>query len=328
MSSERKERKEQSTKCDLLCVHPHHPFRYILSAEEKKVLFDVCNEFFDFDEEVSGDIKNFRYHAPAGLSNLHKRLVDFFDSKDAHEQTFFLRLSTCSPKDALYNIAPQAVKSDCCDTSETISSAIEFLHVGKSLQLSGDLAAAHCIKVLCYSDRVRGDLAGDNGSGAELGDIPPSVLLLPWKSTRIISETRCFVHEGKLVAASQYYSDFVNCYPCPPAVYKAMVKFFAEVTLPLPNCVVDLDISFGDTDDAGEPVLEIIECNALDPDSDSCLFSWGEKETKTGSEKWTGDPTIYEMMKMSKDPDYRPPLRFRSSDIKSGGRTFIETINF
>lgn len=149
---------------------------------------------------------------------------------------YFLRLSTLSPKDAFY------------DESKSLREQLQVLRVTNGMR---------CIEVLCHSRRARIDLDFEMAEEA--------IELLPWIDLDHASETRLFVRNRRVVAASQYYAD---------EPYTANMKFLREAIKlveahPALKTLPDVAADVG-TDAKGNLVL--IEMNTLDENLDYCLF--------------------------------------------------------
>ena len=125
-----------------------------------------------------------------------KYLFLFFERNES--KIYFLRLSTISPKDARIYLDEDGDEED--DDLKDIMEDIQQLKVGVAVQETAGLAATKCVQLLCHSERVKYEIQLTPDLEAKRVS-----LLLDWKNVSIPTETRCYVHEWRLVALSQYY---------------------------------------------------------------------------------------------------------------------------
>ena len=244
------------TLCDEFCSHESHPFIYKLNSTERKYIQTVahCNIYMDGKYDFSKEII---------LSDLIKALDDHFAKNPSNE--YFLRLNKLSPKDAYYFMNDVDGEEDAVMTVDTIKRDIEYLHVSRS---TGKMSE-HCINVLLHSDRVYCEIAFDDDESTEL-----SVLLLNYVSVNYKTETRCYVHCGKLVAISQYYCDLTNTYDDPECVANLIEKIFNEKLRHLTKLESFVfDVYFDVKNE-----VQLIEFNPFNHATDPCLFTWNELE--------------------------------------------------
>jgi hypothetical protein len=130
-------------RCDDHCMHDDHPFYVILTNDERYALRTQLSSFFHGSME---ELKSYSYKRPIALQSLVDRLVTFFDAHRDANQSWFLKSSVVSPKDAFYQLYP----SSSGVTEEKLHSHINFLRVGSRQQGTSLEAAEHCIKVLCH----------------------------------------------------------------------------------------------------------------------------------------------------------------------------------
>jgi len=239
-------------------------FRYILSSYEKKMLYDISYDVIN-KYESSVKSKEFVVHKKPDYESLLTSLETFFTLEPG---SYFLRLSTLSPKDAFYYLNRDSIDLDELSDNETSTEIKDSLNV---LKVSSPM---ECIQVLLHSYRVLCEL-----DDYKLNE--NAILLMPWKNIVHDTETRCYVNNKRLVAFSQYYTDCTDSYASVISItefYRKVVDFVNDyitnnelTTLSsINNFVIDLSQQYDSTN------IMMIELNTYDRNTDSCLFSWDE----------------------------------------------------
>jgi len=175
-------------------------------------------------------------------------------------------LSTISPKDAYQYLHEE---DDEEDEEILIKRNVSFLCVGVPVYHSSEVAAQECLQILFHSERVMLDIQ------FKTDEKQINLILLDWLPTNLKSETRCLIFENRLIAISQYYVDFNNCYTQKiEIIYEKVIQYvhkFMQANFVSSNCIsLDLDIK-----DNGE--IYLIELNDYGP-SDKCFFKKEELE--------------------------------------------------
>ena len=199
----------------------------------------------------------------SSLKQLLVKLTQFFET---NPDSYFLRLSTISPKDAYYQLCVETP-----DELEIVDSKPTLDQIKRDLSVLKVQTAEQCLLVLCHSERVMRDIELEG----------QSIVLQQWKPILHDTETRCFVKNGKLLAISQYWADLDQGYTSfpdfNPTDFLERVKTFIKElqnrksvnhTFPYQDAVVDIAYC--------ESQLILIEMNPYTGDTDSALFEWDE----------------------------------------------------
>lgn len=250
-------------------------FKYVIDVDEKKILadttYDVINKYkTPFDTDTKKGSISYVESSIHLLQKMYDALHIFFTENPGD---YFIRLNSCSPKDAWYQLCtetPDTVNSDEDESSkpltvEDIRRDINVLKVNN---------AAQCIMVLCHSERTYFEF--------ECAAYELSIILLPWRIDILHdTETRCFVKNKKLVAFTQYYADIVDGYQsilnCCTIndINNVVNKFIQQIALPYENAVIDIAFSFMPNDNLFDRLL-FIEVNPFDENTDSVFFEWDD----------------------------------------------------
>jgi hypothetical protein len=241
-------------------------FRYVMTDVEKndfcEISYDVINKC-----KTSEESKKFVTKRQVNYESLLMALTMFFTEKPG---SYFLRLSTISPKDAYYYLNKDSIDYNDLSDDET---ADEIKHSLNILKVSSPM---ECIQVLFHSFRVLCEL-NDNCSDEN------AVLLMPWKNIAHDTETRCYVNNKKLIAISQYYTDCVDSYTSIKVNDINLDKFYYKIIEFVNNFIINMDKELLPNDfvidmcqkyDSND--IMMIELNIYDRNTDSCLFTWDE----------------------------------------------------
>lgn len=271
---------EQWCKYDEYIEENKISFRYILSKDEKKnisdIIYNVLNKFTSPIQTIPY-IKNGLKFSNLNLDQIYFSLDNFFKKFPGN---YFLRISSCSPKDAWYQLYSETPKNNLNNEENEIITIEEIIRDINILKVS---SAEQCILVLCHSLRIYYDLESDS-----IGE--NAILLLPWKNNILNdTETRCFIKNKKLIAFSQYYVDLEIGYQSiqklnifPNEFYKSAINFVNYLILneeiPYNNCVVDISLSKEVLNESFKN-LEInnfifIEINPFNSNTDNSFFEW------------------------------------------------------
>lgn len=264
-------------------------FRHVLLNDERKNLVNISYNAIN-NYTSSKDSKAYVISKSSEYNNLLKSLTQFFDISPG---SYFLRLSTLSPKDAYYYLNRDDISyddlknlSEVDETANEIKNSLDILKVSSPIE---------CIQLLCHSFRVLCELDEYNLD-------ENAVLLMPWKNIVHDSETRCFVKNKKLVCFSQYYTDCVDSYSSIVLIddfYKKIIQFVTDLILNKKNLpedfVIDVSQKINSTD------LIMIELNIYDRNTDSCLFSWDEidqlyENNKCNIFRYNMNKTLFEIL--------------------------------
>lgn len=253
---------EEYTKNDDIC------FKYILSPNEKKSMSNIIHQVLNNYKSPTQTIP-FVNSCISQIQTIYDNLNSFFIDNPGN---YFLRLSSCSPKDAYYQLY--------CETSE-IADDDEIVTVD---DIKRDIAvlkvsdAQQTILVLCHSERIYYDL--------EFDETEIAIILMPWKDNILHdTETRCFIKNKKLIAFSQYYTDLPTGYTSflheidfPKKYYNCIVQFInrllTENKIPYENSVVDICYSRDSSLNLQTDNLIFIEINPFNIGTDAALFDW------------------------------------------------------
>ena len=235
---------------------------YALSDEERNTIRDIIDNVVNTFESPKETIP-FVTKEISSLNELFKSLELFFNDNPGD---YFIRISTCSPKDARYYLTMDRSNNDSNDdvTIEDIINDLQVLKVNDPLQ---------CILVICHSMRIFFEVQSEQ-----------SIILMPWKNNILYdTETRCFIKNSKLIGFSQYYCDLSSGYTsifndsktsmtvsqfC-NGVLNFISMLIMNKKIPYSDAVVDIVLSTG-------PIHEymFIEINPFNIGTDSCLFDW------------------------------------------------------
>lgn len=189
-------------------------------------------------------------------TELFRALKEFFATSPGQ---YFVRLETRSPKDAWYQwVCDEEAEMAVPYSIEVVKRNMDFLRVS---------SADQCMCVLTHSLRVLDDLRAPN-----------SVLLLPWRTIAHATEVRCFVLDGKLVAACQYYHLPDRNAREMVALFDVVLHFFRSHSLPYSDCSVDVHLA-----DSGK--IEVVEYNPMDDDLDTIEFEYQELLDRRGTDR-------------------------------------------
>jgi len=275
-------------KCDPMCVHQSHPFMYLLSSTELNAFQNIGEEIFEKNSTISQEFVRSYYKEESALHSLYLHLKDFFSLNP--KKSFFLKLSSISPKDS-FSIYHGIESNSEEDDFEIIKRDISFLKVGNPIYSSSEKAASSCIQILCHSNRIYLDILFEQSKK------PLHVLLLDWKETNLKAETRCLIANFCLVAITQYFVDFTDCYDNLgeiETIYNNIILFVKEQIKHLPSSNVSLDL------DITKEGINLIEYNGL-LESDKCLFEKNE---------------IDDLIEKSSEDSFMAPFRFVQNGIK------------
>lgn len=242
-------RVEEFTNEDQIC------FSHIVTPQEAKTIKTVVERVLTEHRGPTTSVPWVKTQL-SQLSQLQSNLTSFFAT---HQGSFFLRLSTISPKDAYYQLYLETPEEkDIVDSKPTLD------QINRDLSVLKVNSAEQSLLVLCHSERVMRDVELPN----------QAILLLKWKTLLTDTETRCFVKAGKLIAVSQYWADLSNGYASlkgfNPKTFLDQVKsFMFELKIPYFDAVVDLAVQ-------SNFQLILIEMNPYGSDTDSSLFEWDE----------------------------------------------------
>ena len=241
-------------------------FHYILSPQEKKhlsdIIYDVINKYDSSEKSIK-----FVSSKTDDYKNLLSSLEKFFTE---NKGSYFIRLSTLSPKDSYYYLNRTPNSDSDSDSEEEKTESID--DVRKRLEILKVSSPMECIQVLLHSHRVFCDLESES-----IGQI--GIILTKWLNIKYNTETRCYVKNKKLLAFSQYYTDCDDYYH-----HLDIDKFYTNICdfiealvkdknkVPYENAIIDVCY----LDDGKE--LHMIEINNYDQNTDSCLYSWEELE--------------------------------------------------
>jgi hypothetical protein len=240
-------------------------FRYILSDNEKKILCDISYDVIN-KCKTSDESKQFVINKKADYESLLSALTEFFTKKPG---SYFLRLSTLSPKDAYYYLNKEFIDLDNLDDEETsheIKNELNILKVSTPIE---------CIQLLLHSYRVLCEL--DSHYYDE-----NAVILMPWKNIVHDTETRCYVYNRRLIAISQYYTDCIDSYTSIKSIddfYHKIINFinnYIDEIEKRQNCSIPNNFVIDLAKDYDSDNIMMIELNTYDENTDSCLFSWDE----------------------------------------------------
>lgn len=212
-------------------------YSYPLSPETRTIFQDI----------ISANINNEKIPS-AGFQILDQFRDDISTFFAKHPgKSYFLRLSTASPKDAYYNLDGRD------ETEESLDAMSRLELLRRELAPLKVSSPEQAIKTLTHSVRVLLELNQEN-----------SIVLLPWKDISYETEIRCFVKNSKLICFAHYYD-----IPVPNALELAqkVVDFFKTFSPHYENCVVDVHIP---------DQVELIEYNPYDFKTDSLYFEWDE----------------------------------------------------
>ncbi|VBB19053.1 hypothetical protein YASMINEVIRUS_1585 [Yasminevirus sp. GU-2018] len=258
-------------------------FRYVLSSDEKKVMSDIA---YDVINKCHSDTESRKLVESKRDEYQHvfDTVKNFFDE---HPGSYFLRLSTLSPKDAYDYLNRPAEEESTEDSESNASSEDEFNETSKEIAERINVlkvcSADQTFQVLLHSYRVfcdlESDCAGDN-----------AILLMKWREIQHDTETRCYVKDRKLLAISQYYIDCSDSYGKIESMhtfYRDVVSFVNELVkskekVPYDDVVIDLCMC-KEEGDKNDSKLEMIEMNPFDRNTDSGMFAWDEIEALASS---------------------------------------------
>jgi len=239
-------------------------FRYILSATERKILIQIIDDVLRKYKSPKESIPYVK-DCMTQISELCRAMNEFFEKNPGN---YFIRLSSCSPKDAYYQLC---VETPAEDEVEDIVVTPDLIKL--ELSLLKVSTVEQCILVLCHSERVFYDL----DSSLEM-----AVLLMDWKNDILYdTETRCFIKGSKLVAFSQYYVDLENGYKSVldnsqisvSDIYHRVLHFINHLltTNKVPYSDAVVDIAMSNIENNG---FIFIEINPFNIGTDSGLFDW------------------------------------------------------
>ena len=237
-------------------------YRYVLSDGEKKVLSSITHDVLHNFKGPAGSIAYVKSKL-GDVSNILQALDKFFLE---HPGNFFLRLSTCSPKDAYYQLYRDTPESD--EESED-DEPMTINDIKRDLEVLKVNSAEQVLLVLTHSERMYFDF--------EFKESELAICLLPWQDDFSHDcETRCFIKGGVLIGFSQYYCDLANGYSGVDnyeVFYSQVIDFIKELQqggrIPYDDAVVDITL------DSGKKLM-FIEINGFNIGTDSCLFEWDE----------------------------------------------------
>ena len=276
------------SKCDQFCSHKSHPFQYILSVSQLEMLHELSSKvvdiYYNFEpkEECKPSITKQMINDKVicnktnPLNIVYKYLSLFFEAN--RNKTYFIRLSTVSPKDArMYLYEDEDSKSEQEDELKDIRDDIMELEVGIPVQKTCELSAEKCLQLLCHSERIKYEIQLTEN----LSEKQMSLLLLNWNPTSLATETRCYIFKWKIVAISQYFVDLDNVYGDKiKNVYRDIIEFVNEdIEMNEKrneklngDFVIDLDVKI---ESNGDVNVNVIELNGLF-EADKCLFGMDE----------------------------------------------------
>ena len=137
------------------------------------------------------------------------------------------------------------------------------------------------MRMLCQSERVEQDMRLALEVYREQGHWNESLAIREWVTIDISQEWRCFVHEGRVTAVSQY-----NYLPRFPALLEhreyleALIPAFIhnEVLPRLPEMLQSVVVDVALTGDVwSDPKCWVIELNPFLASTDPALFSWAQE---------------------------------------------------
>lgn len=225
-------------KCDIEEWSKEILFRHELSSDERRRIKKI----------TYANILKLSHTENIKTLPLYSSLKTFYSLNPG---SYFIRLSTRSPKDSWYQLY--------CDGDQAMEDEINSEYTLDSVKR--DLACLkvsnvdESLQVILHSERVYEDMEMEN-----------AVVLLPWRDIFHITETRCFILDGKLRCFTQYYNIEP---PDVKQVFKLVCEFFSTYQSHYLNCVVDVHCPNYST-------IEIVEINPANDDTETGYFTWEE----------------------------------------------------
>ena len=232
-----------------------------LSLEEIQALRESYNLFLTKDNNY--DLDSVVAKVEEGITLIRK--------KTNSDCKVFIRLSSRSPKDAIYHLAGfQSLYQDKLQEFEDKEDVFSKLHAfyKASTEVMAISSGEEAAELLRMSERIQGDLDFCLTNKEPLNLIVREFVHFPVKS-----ELRGFVYNGALTALSVYNNlayfpeHRVEKSEVEAKVLSFMAEFIRAMESTLNNFIVDLAL-----DDEGK--VWVVEVNPFGELAGSCLFSW------------------------------------------------------
>ncbi|KAG2378917.1 hypothetical protein C9374_008065 [Naegleria lovaniensis] len=251
-----------------------------LKFEEAKALISLIKLNQSSNERVASDFKHRLTDSELKLlKNIEERIDDCMKQ---HEEMFkngaFVKLNTRSPKDVPWRehenpIYQQLVQIEMDQLQENTPNHvyIAFLKaMNKSMRVRNGKEA---LELLSRSQRIYEDLQKNTEFGEELYD--SKIIIREWIDEVIENpqyEFRCFVHENRLNAISQYFCDVKFQELCDRKLeIQHQINDFFQNTVLTSITHASFVIDFFVSPTRG---VMVIELNPFHIGAGACLFSW------------------------------------------------------
>jgi len=234
-----------------------------MTIDDTKALMDAYTKFMDgIDKDV--DLSVVDAKIDEGI-----RLIR---EKANKECKVFVRLSSRSPKDAIYHLESfptliQEKLSGFENGREDLYSKLHAFYMA-STEIMGVSSGREATDLMRRSDRIQGDM-----EEAIKNSEPMNLIIREFVNFPVKNELRGFVHKGVFTALTQYnnlayFPEHIES----KAEVEEKVKSFVKVFIKAMESVLDSFVMDIVIDDAGK--VWVVEVNPFGEMAGSCLFEW------------------------------------------------------
>ena len=238
-------------------------FKSVITPLTLEEINDLKKSYTAFmaDDQIRIDLSSIEAKIEDGISEIRR--------KTGSNCQVFVRLSSRSPKDAIYHL--ESFKnlyltklSEFSDQDDIIAKLFAFYKASTEIMAVSN--GQEATDLLRRSDRIQGDLQ----HCLDIAE-PMNLIIREFVSFPVKNEFRGFIYKEKLTALTQYnnLAYFPQHLEIKSEMERKIKEFVEGMKSVMENCILDLVI-----DDNGK--VWVVEMNPFGELAGACLFSWSK----------------------------------------------------